>query len=607
MIIEQISKFELYTKEKQDYIYKLFLEEYVNLNDEDIFTSLLSLRRYVIQGLAKNTELEYIDIIFYLFNRNEKIRSSLIDMLGSLYKFMSINSKGKIYENINKYIELNKTLSPRETVSITTFIKNIYKDLSEIKQKNMKEIILKIYNKAEEELKPTINYNNRCMDREFNEQGDTLILIPEFLTGSTFLQMPIEILNCMSRFTDEKRPVLLDNRIYSYNIKELATICKEFKIVIILSSTTDQHITYNVDYRFEVFKQTVNKIREVSKKNKIVICGAHGTVRSDIVMKECNCDIIVRGEVDISLIEIISKLRLDEELNEIPNLVIRHKDKIIETEKSLEHMHPVDWGECYSNYDIIDCNDYFGYYYYGNVHLKLSPWGIIQTTRGCPYKCSFCYNFFGNRIRTRSKKFVIDELKKIKNKGITTFFIMDQTFTLNREYSLELCKEMISLNLNLKWYCQTRVGFVDPELLKVMKQAGCIGIWLGIESFDDNILVKNKKGYSSSELMHTLRDIDDSGINYHGFIMLGMMGETVESIKNTTKTIKDKNIKLTQSIMVSTPRFGAELYEILEEKYNVDLDSFFKLEGYKGRIDVKISQEELNDAMNELVEYVSVK
>ncbi|MCU0861879.1 MAG: B12-binding domain-containing radical SAM protein, partial [Methanomassiliicoccales archaeon] len=116
------------------------------------------------------------------------------------------------------------------------------------------------------------------------------------------------------------------------------------------------------------------------------------------------------------------------------------------------------------------------------------PYTIMYTSKGCPFKCTFC-TVAGTKWRPKSAEKTVEELRYLKQRyGIKTVSFFDETFTLDKKRVLKLCDAMIEERMDIRWYCNTRIHLVDLDLLKRMRQAGCRGISYGVESGSQAIL-----------------------------------------------------------------------------------------------------------------------
>ncbi|MEX2680159.1 MAG: radical SAM protein [Candidatus Sigynarchaeota archaeon] len=159
----------------------------------------------------------------------------------------------------------------------------------------------------------------------------------------------------------------------------------------------------------------------------------------------------------------------------------------------------------------------------------------ILTSRGCPFQCSYCAkDVTGYKVRYFSIPRVIEEIKHlIERYGIEELSIWDETFTLQRNRIIEFCNALEKENLNISWTCSSRVDKVDLELLRMMKRHGCNLIAYGIESGNDAILKNTMKGVNKAISRKAIDMTKKAGIPIRGYFMIGLWGDTVETIKDT--------------------------------------------------------------------------
>ena len=124
----------------------------------------------------------------------------------------------------------------------------------------------------------------------------------------------------------------------------------------------------------------------------------------------------------------------------------------------------MDLRNSFIDYSLINLNDYYGYIYVKNVHVLKKKWAILQTTTGCPYNCIFCYNIYGKKVKYKNIENIIKELKQLEKQGCKEIFFIDQTFTINQEYTKKLCKSMVENNIKISWQCETRVDSIKKVL-----------------------------------------------------------------------------------------------------------------------------------------------
>jgi radical SAM superfamily enzyme YgiQ (UPF0313 family) len=169
------------------------------------------------------------------------------------------------------------------------------------------------------------------------------------------------------------------------------------------------------------------------------------------------------------------------------------------------------------------------------VPLVPSPYAFVVTSRGCPGGCRFCIKHvtYGNSVRFRSPESVIEEMELLAILGVRSIHMYADIFTVSREQVMSLCEMILARGLRMPWTCNSRVDFVDPEMLHLMAQAGCCWISWGIESGSDKILQRVRKGITVEQVEQALRWAQGAGIRNWGYFIIGLPGETEETIKQT--------------------------------------------------------------------------
>jgi radical SAM superfamily enzyme YgiQ (UPF0313 family) len=163
------------------------------------------------------------------------------------------------------------------------------------------------------------------------------------------------------------------------------------------------------------------------------------------------------------------------------------------------------------------------------------PFTFIVTSRGCPAGCTYCIKHvtyqFG--VRLRSPKLIMEEMWALKRLGVHNIHMYADLFTVNREQVMELCRLMIEEKLDVHWTCNSRVDYVDEEMLMLMGQAGCRLISWGIESGNEQILRHARKGAYPDKAERALRWAKKAGIMNWGYFIIGLPQETEATIRQT--------------------------------------------------------------------------
>ena len=214
--------------------------------------------------------------------------------------------------------------------------------------------------------------------------------------------------------------------------------------------------------------------------------------------------------------------------------------------------------------------------------LIRGPFTFIVTSRGCPAGCTYCIKHvsyqFGLRLRSPEK--LMEELWQLKEMGLNNIHMYADLFTVNREQVMDLCKRMIDEKIDIRWTCNSRVDYVDEEMLRTMREAGNWLISWGIESGNEQILKHAHKGAYPDKARLSLRWARDAGIKNWGYFIIGLPGETEETIRDTIDFSKELPLDIAL-FHVAAPYPGTPFFfEVVENEWfrpgtrweNVDMD-----------------------------------
>jgi radical SAM superfamily enzyme YgiQ (UPF0313 family) len=205
-----------------------------------------------------------------------------------------------------------------------------------------------------------------------------------------------------------------------------------------------------------------------------------------------------------------------------------------------------------------------------DYHLPLfsyiqTPGATMITSRGCMYQCSYCdRSVFKKGFRYNSAAYIYEHMKYLRGKfGVKHINIYDDLFTANRERIVELGEKLSRNPLGINFNCAVRVGYTDDDLLKMLKDAGCLMVSLGIESADPEMLKRHKSGVSLDDVSDTVQRIQKAGLRAKGLFMMGLPGETEESIKRTSDFIISLGLD-DMNMAKFTPFPGAPLWSVIK-------------------------------------------
>jgi radical SAM superfamily enzyme YgiQ (UPF0313 family) len=189
---------------------------------------------------------------------------------------------------------------------------------------------------------------------------------------------------------------------------------------------------------------------------------------------------------------------------------------------------------------------------------------VVQTSRGCPFDCSFCSvtGMFGKAFRHRSVESMLKELRSYNARDHIVFFC-DDNFTANRRRARGLLEAMVRDRFRFQWSTQVRVDVArDPELVQLMKRAGCHTVFIGFESVNPASLREMKKGQNLDDIRNAICVLHGAGIHIHGMFVFGFEGDDWGTVEATVQFIR--RMKLTSvQLLLLTPLPGSDLYRQL--------------------------------------------
>lgn len=286
----------------------------------------------------------------------------------------------------------------------------------------------------------------------------------------------------------------------------------------------------------------------------VIMGGAHPTFMPEEALQ--NCDYVIRGEGDFSLIKLIGFLEHGKpSIDSIEGLSYRDRDC------GIIH-NPVGRALDEAELDNLPIPDF------SLVHnWKSSIIYPVSTSRGCPFECRFCsvIRMFGRRYRFKSVETSLRELRYAHKVSKATKFFVDDNFTANKKRTKELLKGMISEGIRSTWAAQTRTDIgSDPELLRLMADSGCHTIYVGFESINPNTLKEYNKKQTLGDIVNFIKAVKEHGMHIHGMFVLGADTDDVDTIKRTADFATSFGLDTTQ-LMALTPLPGTPLFEEMRD------------------------------------------
>ena len=284
----------------------------------------------------------------------------------------------------------------------------------------------------------------------------------------------------------------------------------------------------------------------------VIFGGQHTTyIDEDSLRSFPAIDLIIRGEAEKTLVEVIEQLKKGKKVDEkIDGVSFLRNGKYIRTkEREFLDVKELPWPA----FDLVPMEKYK---YYG-----------IMGGRGCPYNCNFCGSpsFWKRKLRLRESKDVVDEIEfLVKKYGRKVVHMKDDVFTAHKIWAGEICDDLIKRNLSIEWECLTRVNLVDEGILAKMKASGCRLIEYGIESGSEALMSSINKAISKDMARKAIEATRKQGIGYGTFFMIGHPGETPQSLEETFKFAWElRGNAVTFTLTDAIP--GTALYELAKQ------------------------------------------
>jgi anaerobic magnesium-protoporphyrin IX monomethyl ester cyclase len=294
-----------------------------------------------------------------------------------------------------------------------------------------------------------------------------------------------------------------------------------------------------------IFSSQFRNVVEVMKAAKAVDAGiititggTHPTFLPELSMERCSeLDLIAMGEAEFTLLDLVSASRENRGPADVPGLAWRRAGTVVKNEPRPPH----------PNVDEIPfpARDLFPLEIYDHIGLpmgivyKRRPFMNLITSRGCPFRCTFCSstNFWGTCYRKRSAENVLAEMEHLyRDLGIREFKFFDDNLTADMKRAKAIFRGMIERGIDVTWNTPNGIHVVslDDELLGLMKKSGGYELTLAVESGDQDVL-KNiiKKPTRLDQVEDAARRIRQKGIGSLGFFIIGFPGETKEQIRRT--------------------------------------------------------------------------
>ncbi len=325
------------------------------------------------------------------------------------------------------------------------------------------------------------------------------------------------------------------------------------------------------------------KIIEVTKKHstkpKIILGGPILTTMPRVIFEELGIDYGVISEGEETVVELIDYVTKNKNLKDVKGIIFRDGNQVVITEKHK----PIE------NLDALPFPDYEGLEFekqLDNTHCNFRVWTTILdkprvypllASRSCPFQCTFCYH--DSVYRKRSIKNIMSEISLAVDKyDINFILIYDDCFSFDKERIKEFCSEIKNLmkrkEKDIKWFCQMMVRVVDQDILYLLKDAGCVVVSYGFESFSPVVLKSMKKTIKPEQIDFAFHETIKNKMNVQATFIFGDIAETNQTAKETLDWwIKNGESQVNLGFVMPYP--GSKIYEYAIQKGLIKNELFF--------------------------------
>jgi len=307
--------------------------------------------------------------------------------------------------------------------------------------------------------------------------------------------------------------------------------------------------------------QICKKLKLALPETIIIIGGPHvSSMAEETMTRFPEFDYAIEGEGEEALISLLIALDTQSDLSTVPALCYMkngafYKNKALAIDKNLDRLPMPAW-------DLLE--DFPKAYPAAIYDFPRTPVATIAASRGCPFHCKFCdTSTFGAKVRAYSPEKVFEIIQHLQSHyGVRHILFVDDLFLASKVRTKKLCELIIQSGTKVTWSCTARVDTVKPEILNIMKQAGCWEISFGLESGSNEILQSMDKAADIAKSEDAIKWTAAAGIRVKGLFMLGYPGETIETIELTKNFITRLPITI-MNLTKFTPYPGSPIYKEL--------------------------------------------
>lgn len=336
---------------------------------------------------------------------------------------------------------------------------------------------------------------------------------------------------------------------------------------------------------YTMYAEGAHVVADIAKKvsrDILVVCGgAHASVNSAKVLEDKNIDIVVKGEGELTFLEMAREFENSKDIYALEGVIYRKNGQICENPprpliKNLDDLP-------FPARHLLPMRQYFDNALVTRNYVMRHPPATLITSRGCPGGCIYCCvkKVFGRTWRGRSAENVADEIEFLtKNYGVREIHFVDDSISVDMKRLYKICQEIIRRRIDVKWAPPAGIAIwlLNKELLKIMRQSGCYRLTFGLESGNEETLRFIGKRYSFAQAKEIIREANRLGIWISATFIIGFPHETRERVLETISfalgCALDFVVFYTPVIFPGTPLFDVFMREGID--YNPEITGINK-------------------------------
>lgn len=356
--------------------------------------------------------------------------------------------------------------------------------------------------------------------------------------------------------------------VYHYPESHLKNYLKENTFDVVIVSVIGGY------YQYQKLLKLSKAINSVSNRPHYIIGGHGPSPEPEYFLKRTKATAVVIGEGEISTVNLLNALENNNDLSSVKGIAYLDNGELVITQpqpliKDIDSI-------LYPAWDIFPM-DYYTLFKEPNIKNSERSFQVLSG-RGCTFNCNFCYRM-DKGFRPRSPDSIVDEIKILKERyNVSYIKFTDELFMSSIKRTKELCITFIEAELNFHWFCSGRLNYATPDVLKLMKKAGCVFINYGIECMDDTILKNMNKKLTTEQIINGIEATLEAGISPGFNIIFGNIGENEKTLQaGVDFLLKYDDHSQLRTIRPVTPYPGCPLYYYAIEKGLLDgVEDFYE-------------------------------